>query len=48
MKLLLDTFESTSRNLKVKFESVKMSLGDYDYKRSIDQIEVTIGKAVEK
>ena len=43
---MLDTFESTSRNLKAKFEAVKMNLGDYDSRRSIDQIEVTIEKAV--
>jgi hypothetical protein len=45
---MLDTFESTSRNLKVKFESVKLNAGDFDSRKAISQIEAMIKKAVER
>lgn len=45
---LLDTFESTSRNLKVKFESVKVKAGDFDSRRGIEMLDSAIGKAANK
>jgi hypothetical protein len=35
---VLDTFESTSRNLHVKMEIVKLNAGEFDYRKAIQQI----------
>ncbi len=32
---LIQTFDSTSRTLKVKFESVKLNMGDFDSRKAL-------------
>ena len=45
---LLETFESTSRNLRVKVETVKLNAGDFDFRKGIALIEAQLKKAVER
>jgi hypothetical protein len=45
---LLDTFEETTKRLKVKFEAVKIKAGEYDNRKALDMLEHAIGKAAER
>jgi hypothetical protein len=45
---LLDTFESTSRNLRVKMESIKLNAGEFDSRKALSMIEAMLKKAIDK
>lgn len=45
---LIDTFESTSRNLKVKLEVVKLNAGEIDNRKAMSIIDSQIRKAVKE
>jgi hypothetical protein len=47
-RCLLDTFESTARNLRVKLETVKLNAGDFDFRKAISMIGDMLRKAVDR
>jgi len=36
--MLLDTFQETSKKLKVKFEAIKVKAGTYDNRKGLDML----------
>jgi hypothetical protein len=46
--LLLDTFNETSKKLKVKFEAIKVKAGTYDSRKGLEMLSDAIGKAAER